>query len=77
MNALQLDLDCDNQSPEDTGGWRVFCRNTGMTIVSSCDNPEHAWAKAADRLAEVLSEIRRSACDVGESIPWPTIRNPE
>lgn len=66
MDARQLNLDCDNQSSHDHGGWRVFCRNTGETISSGQSTAEHAWAKAADRLAEVLSEIRRSACDVGE-----------
>jgi len=61
MDARQLDLDCDQHTPDD---WRVFCRNTGLELSKNQPSAEHAWAEAAERLARCLSDIRRSVCDV-------------
>ena len=59
MDARQLNLDCDERVP---GEWRVYCTNTRMVLSERCKSAEFAWAEAADLLAAVLSEIRRTAC---------------
>ena len=63
MNALELDLECDQASAADES-WRVWDRNTGAVISQNARTAEVAWADAAGRLARCLSEIRRSVCNL-------------
>jgi hypothetical protein len=61
MDTRKLDLDCQEFSP---GEWRVFCLNSRLELSNKQKSAEHAWAVAAQRLADCISGIRRSVCDV-------------
>lgn len=61
MDCRQLKLDCASESD---GTWYVFCHNTGQIIVNNCRDCTEAWMRAAERFAEILSDIRRSATDL-------------
>ena len=57
----RLNLDCEESLP---GRWRVWCRNTGIVLAAREPSAEHAWATAAEKLAQHISEIRRTVCDL-------------
>ncbi len=55
MDYREIKLDCCLRD----GLWTVYDERSGDVVATSPDDSEYAWMYAAERLAKVISEIRR------------------
>lgn len=60
MDAREIKLDC----VKNDDGWCVYDERSGLQVSQGHSDSDIAWMVAAERLAAIISDIRRSTANI-------------